>query len=199
MPALRIPRQPPRDGAGPTNEFERSEQIIDRIRTASHEQEIYVTSTDADAFTLKNSNLNAFLYADVGTELNGSALTILSVLSRLGNDPWAEAARWTAMPKAAMIDCLARSIGKMPLDPQALADTNAIATRLVLLLPMQTQPPGQGIREAVKSPAMPNWMPVAFFCASLLMSLAFSMRSTPVSSDASPTPITRTIDPPSAK
>ena len=40
-----------------------------------------------DAFTLKNSDLNAFLYADVGTEMNGSVLTMLSVLARLGQDP----------------------------------------------------------------------------------------------------------------
>ncbi len=50
--------------------------------------------TSTDAFALKNSDLNTFLFADVGTELNGSALTILSVLARLGEDPWAEAARW---------------------------------------------------------------------------------------------------------
>ena len=63
--------------------------------------------TSTDAFALKNSDLNAFLFADVGTEMNGSALTMLSVLARLGQDPWAEAARWTAKQKAAAIDCLA--------------------------------------------------------------------------------------------
>lgn len=152
--------------------------------------------TSTDTFALKNSNLNAFLYADVGTELNGSALTILSVLSRVGNDPWAEAAKWTMMPRAAAIDCLARSIGKMPLDPRALADANATASRLILLLPVQTQTPGQSIRAAaVKAPAMPNWLPVVFLCASLLMSLAFSMNSTPISSAGAATPIAQTIDP----
>jgi hypothetical protein len=188
-----MPHQPPRDEARPTNEFERSEQIIGQIVTASHEQEIHVTSTDT--FALKNSNLNAFLYADIGTELNGSALTILSVLSRLGNDPWAEAAKWTTLPKAAAIDCLARSIGRMPLDPRALADANATASRLIPLLPVQTQTPGQSIRAAIKAPAMLNWLPVAFLCLSLLMSLAFSMNSTPVSSAGAATPVAQTIDP----
>jgi len=97
-----------------------------------------------DAFALKNSNLNAFLFADVGTELNGSTLTILSVLARLGLDPWAEAARWAKMPSAAAIDCLAQGIGKMPLSPQALAETFATASSLVKLLPAQTQPVGHG-------------------------------------------------------
>ncbi len=36
-----------------------------------------------DTFALKNSGLNEFLFAEIGTELNGSPLTILSVLARL--------------------------------------------------------------------------------------------------------------------
>ena len=98
--------------------------------------------TSTNAFTLKNSDLNAFLFADVGTELNGSALTILSVLARLGQDPWAEAARWAKMPRAAAIDCLAQCIGKMPLGPQALAETFATASSLVQLLPVRTRDTG---------------------------------------------------------
>ena len=41
----------------------------------------YSSMTTSDAFALKNSGLNAFLFAEVGTELNGSPLTILSVLA----------------------------------------------------------------------------------------------------------------------
>ncbi|MGO9999451.1 MAG: hypothetical protein ACLPKW_17150 [Acetobacteraceae bacterium] len=92
-----------------------------------------------DAFALKNSGLNAFLFAEVGTELNGSQLTILSILARLGQDPWAEAARWAQLPKAAMIDCLVHSIAQMPLCPQAFVEARATASRLVLLLPTQTR------------------------------------------------------------
>jgi hypothetical protein len=95
--------------------------LVSWLLDPTERQEIHVTSTDA--FALKNSDLNAFLFAEVGTELNGSALTILSVLARLGQDPWAEAARWAKMPKAAAIDSLAQSIGKMPLSSQALAET----------------------------------------------------------------------------
>jgi hypothetical protein len=137
-----------------------------------------VTSTDS--FALKNSNLNPFLFADVGTETNGSTLTMLSVLARLGQDPWAEAARWTTLPKAAAIDCLAQSIGKMPLDPPALAERRATAARLILLLPVQVQAPGQSIRAAITASALPNWVPIAFVCVFLLMGLAFSVASAPV-------------------
>ena len=150
--------------------------------------------TSTSAFALKNSDLNAFLYADVGTEQNGSVLTMLSVLARLGQDPWAEAARLTTLPKATAIDGLAQSIRKMPLDPQALAETNATASRLLLLLPVQVQSPGQTIRAAVSASTRPNWVPIAFVCASLLMGLAVSMTSAPVAPAGATMPLAQAID-----
>ena len=150
--------------------------------------------TSTDAFVLRNSNLNPFLFADVGTETNGSALTMLSVLARLGQDPWAEAAKWTTLPKAAAIDCLAQSINKMPLDPAALAERRVTAARLILLLPVQIQTPGQSIRAAVTASAMPNWIPIAFLCVSLLMGLAFSVTSAPVAPAGAATPFAQTVD-----
>jgi hypothetical protein len=92
---------------------------------------------NADVFALKNSGLEAFLFAEVGTEWNGSGLTILSLLARLGKDPWAEAANWSKMPRALRIDRLADSIGQMPLRPDALRDARLTAARLVQLLPGQ--------------------------------------------------------------
>jgi len=182
-----------RPGRRQANEFGKSEQGVDQIDTASHEQEIHVTSTDA--FALKNSSLNAFLYADVGIEANGSALTILSILARLGQDPWAEAARWTTLPKAAAIDCLARSIGKMPLDQRALAETNVTASRLFLLLPAQVQNTGQTVRSAIGASALPGWVPIAFLCISLLMGLAVSMTSPSVTPAREPAaPVAHQID-----
>lgn len=53
-----------------------------------------------DHAVLQNSDLNPFLYAELGIELNGSTLTMLSVLARLNQDPWIEAARWARLPKA---------------------------------------------------------------------------------------------------
>lgn len=123
----------------------------------------------SDAFAFKKSGLNAFLFAEVGTELNGSALTILSVLARLGQDPWAEAARWAKLPKAAMIECLAQSIGQMPLCPQALTDARQTASRLVLLLPTQSAPPSPGGRPATLLSAMPRWVPVALVVGALAL------------------------------
>ena len=66
--------------------------------------------SNSNAFALKNSGLNDFLFAEVGSEVNGSRLTILSMLARLGKDPWAEAARLARLPKSSIIDDLANSI-----------------------------------------------------------------------------------------
>src|ERR1039458_754852 len=114
-----------------------------------------------DAFALQNSGLNAFLFAEVGNELNGSPLTILSVLARLGQDPWAEAARWARLPESAMIDCLAQSIAQMPMCPQALVEARVTGSRLVMLLPGQTPTTQQSQGTKVGTSATPGWLPVA--------------------------------------
>src|ERR1700712_4213049 len=115
----------------------------------------------SDAFAFKNSGLDAFLFAEVGQELNGSPLTILSVLARLGKDPWAEAAKWVGMPKSAIIDRLAQSISQMPLSPQALTDARATASRLILLLPSQTKVPHPIQATSTGKTSVPKWVLVA--------------------------------------
>jgi hypothetical protein len=150
-----------------------------------------VTSTDA--FALKDSELNAFLFADVGTELNGSALTILSVLARLGEDPWAEAARWAKMPKPVAVECLARSIGKMPLNPLALADTYATSSRLILLLPLRNRAVEKAVAETSHLPTALEWVPMALFCLSLVFGIMCNMVSAPVSPAGATAPTAETV------
>jgi hypothetical protein len=89
----------------------------------------------ADVYSLQRSDLNAFLFADVGVEANGTMLTVLSTLARLGVDPWQEAARLAKLPRMAAIDGLARIIAAMPASLWPLQDATAIAARLVALLP----------------------------------------------------------------
>jgi hypothetical protein len=86
-------------------------------------------------FTLRDSSLNAFLFSDVGVEGNGTGLTILSLLARLGKDPWDEAAVWASKPKDAAIGLLTDSISQMPPNQQAFDDAHLTASRLVNLLP----------------------------------------------------------------
>jgi hypothetical protein len=140
----------------------------------------------SDAFAFKNSGLNDFLLAEVGTELNGSPLTILSILARLGQDPWAEAARWARLPKATTVDHLARSISQMPLCPQALLDARATATRLILLLPSQMQRPMSGhAAAATRTERMPKWLPIVLI-AGLVFAAGLTLTRLMPSGDAAP-------------
>jgi hypothetical protein len=129
----------------------------------------------SDAFALKNSGLNEFLFAEVGKEVNGSPLTILSVMARLGQDPWIEAARLARLPKATIIDCLASSFSQMPLCPQALIDARATATRITLLLPSQAPSRRNGEIMPVGKSSVPRWVPMAVFFAALAFGIAFEM------------------------
>jgi hypothetical protein len=117
--------------------------------------------TTPDASAVGNPALSKFLFAEVGTQANGLPLTILSVLARLGQDPWAEAAGWTRQPKSMIVDTLARSIAQMPLAPQALAEARQTASRLVLLLPSQLQTPRKEQDAAAGKSARPKWVLMA--------------------------------------
>ena len=115
-------------------------------------------ATPPDVLALKNSGLDDFLYADIGAEQNGLPLTVLSMLARLGRDPWAEAAGWAGLPKATAIDDLSQIIAQIPLAPAARAVSHDTAARLVQLLPGRTRhvvPAGSGGTTAAL--AMPNW------------------------------------------
>jgi hypothetical protein len=139
----------------------------------------------SDAFAFKNSGLNAFLFAEVGNEVNGSPLTILSVFARLGQDPWAEAARLARLPKAAIIDYLANSISQMPLCPQALTDARTTAARIIQLLPSQRN----SGNATVATSSIPRWLPLALLFAAIAFGIAFEM-SPPATPANAPAPLT---------
>jgi hypothetical protein len=89
----------------------------------------------SDAFALRRSGLDQFLFASVGVERNGMTLSPASVFARVGEDPWREAGRLAGLPKSAAVDSLARAIATMPASPWLLPEATTIATRLIALLP----------------------------------------------------------------
>ena len=91
--------------------------------------------SSSDAFALRRSGLNEFLFASIGTEPNGMALSVLSLFARLGDDPWKEAGKLVGLPEREAIESLAQAISGMPRSAWTLLDATAIATRLVALLP----------------------------------------------------------------
>ncbi len=128
-----------------------------------------------DAFALKTSPFNAFLFSEVGLELNGSALTVLSILARLGEDPWSQALNWTRLPKPAVIDDLADRIRQMPLCPQALLDARITASQLILLLPLQNGSLPRGNSDLTSGLTMPKQVRLMIFYCVLAFGVAMNI------------------------
>jgi hypothetical protein len=88
-------------------------------------------------FSLLDSEFNEFLFATVGEERVGMPLSVVSALTRLGLDPWLEAARLSDLPKDSAAATLSGMIARLPLGGWQLADTGRIAARLIDLLPQR--------------------------------------------------------------
>jgi hypothetical protein len=91
-------------------------------------------------FALGHSEYNGFLFAVVDEEELGLPLTVLSALTRLGIDPWQEAARLTDLPRELAAQALAEVIAKLPGKTFKAAGPAAIAARLVRWLPIRSAP-----------------------------------------------------------
>ena len=96
-----------------------------------------------DVFGLERSGLGSFLFAAIGTEADGSRLTVLSALARLDEDPWAKAALWAGMPKAVSTEALAATIAQMPVTAEDQLAAAHTAARLVQLLSPSATPTTQ--------------------------------------------------------
>ena len=87
------------------------------------------------------SRYNQFLYAPICDEANGMQLSVLSALARMDVDPWQEATRLAAMPKAIAERTLVSTLDQVLGKSCHRSETEVIAARLVQLLPQ----PGQGV------------------------------------------------------
>ena len=87
-------------------------------------------------YSLGHSAYNDFLFGSLGQDAAGTEVTMLSALSRLGIDPWQEAARLAALPRDAAAEALAATILRLPDGTERdNAEAPKIAARLVALLP----------------------------------------------------------------
>jgi hypothetical protein len=120
-----------------------------------------------DTTALLRSNLNDFLFANVGLEAKGMALSVISVLARQGLDPWREAGRLADLPDTEAIDSLARTIAGMPQSLWDMTDAAVIARRLTGMLPSR---PAKRAGSPATSKA--NWLPSPR-TAMILISTAF--------------------------
>jgi len=86
----------------------------------------------ADALS---ERVKAFLWAEVGVEGNGMALSVLSLLSRQTIDPWEEASLLASLPRQAATQRLAQRMIGMPGGMWSDEQAVAVASRLIPLLP----------------------------------------------------------------
>jgi hypothetical protein len=91
--------------------------------------------TPATSISFFRPEFDDFLYASIGADAGEMPLSVLSALARLDVDPWTEAAELSELPKGTATQRLAALIARLPGGRWTLADSTAIADRLVELLP----------------------------------------------------------------
>ncbi|MFC5355552.1 hypothetical protein [Azospirillum himalayense] len=127
-------------------------------------------------YTLHQSDLTEFLCAPLWEEENGSPLSVLSALARLGIDPWAEAARLAALPRGAAASALAVILRRLPAQQPEAPDALAAADRLVKLLPeggSATAPNGEVVDRSRRTGIVNPW----FFLLLMAALIAWGMNS----------------------
>ena len=81
------------------------------------------------------TQFDCFLFAPVCEDPNGLQISVLSALARINRDPWKEAARLAAMPKAKAEMSLVSSLDLVAANGWDPAQANTISARLISLLP----------------------------------------------------------------
>ncbi|NKX44471.1 hypothetical protein HCU73_07700 [Roseibacterium sp. KMU-115] len=78
---------------------------------------------------------DGFLYATLGDDRRGNAVSVLSALARLGLDPWDEAAALSGLPRGGAEARLGDRLSRFRDVPGLSAEQGAILQRLLSLLP----------------------------------------------------------------
>ncbi len=91
--------------------------------------------THAALTPLLGREFDNFLFAAIGDDTNGAPLSVVSALSRLEVDPWKEALSLARMPRPIAESRLASLIASLPKGAATGLTPEAIAARLVALLP----------------------------------------------------------------
>lgn len=135
-------------------------------------------------FSLLDSEFGDFLFATVGQEKAGMPLSVLSALTRLGVDPWLEAARLSDLPKDFAIATLSGMLARLPVGRWELSETRGIAARLVEFLPRRGADPAKPrMIERAHVPAV--WLIVVALGAAAFLGMAASSQLPWVSGHAS--------------
>ena len=139
---------------------------------------------------------NAFLFAAVGEEKSGLPLTVLSALSRLGIDPWGEAARLSDLPKDKAAGALAAIVAALPEGDWKVAEAGAIAARLVECLPPRGAPVLLSSATAAQVTAARGKPPAALWLVGMALAVGALFALYHWSADQAPAPLPSTVSVP---
>jgi uncharacterized membrane protein YccC len=123
-------------------------------------------------------DLDKFLFATVGDEVDGMPLSVISALTRLELDPWQEAGRLSSLSDREAVEQLARLIGELPGIARPLGEAREIAGGLIKLLPTRDTNPESVAqvqnRPRYRKPALLKtsrfWIACFIFAAAVLIS-----------------------------
>src|ERR1700733_14409087 len=134
-----------------------------------------------ETFRPLRPDLDNFLFAAVGAEQDGIPLSMLSVLTRLGLDPWQEAGRLSSLSKREAVEQLARLIAELPGTSRPLTEARDIAGRLVQQLPRYDSDrpspsgPARQSRQRFRWPTMPRQSQFLILCVVFAAAALVSM------------------------
>ena len=136
--------------------------------------------TPAASVSFFKPELQDFLYAPLAANKDEMPLSVLSALARLGIDPWNEAAELTELPVDAATERLAFLLARLPGGCWAQAESRAIVSRLVQLLPRRgaRKVPSPEQRQARRNPTIPvvaDLLIIAALAAAAWLVLATSL------------------------
>lgn len=122
--------------------------------------------------------LDKFLLAAVGPEVDGLPLSAISALARLGLDPREEAGRLSSLSAREAAEQLARLIVELPEQPRSLQEARVIAKGLVDLLPEhgpgRISAPQVPMRQLWRAAALPKRSPLWIACLVLAAAVLLS-------------------------
>jgi hypothetical protein len=141
------------------------------------------------------SEFDEFLFTPLGEDGNGLPLRIVSLLGRMGLDPWQEAATLAGLPIEAGVHRLTSLLAAQPVRLLTQGEPATVAARLIALLPRRTDPAASSpVRFAgVNAAALPRLVMAAILLAIYVILFFASpfgsnLRDPPTHTDAAHTP-----------
>ena len=140
-----------------------------------------IEMTTSPSVSYLTPQFDDFLFARINEDSEATPLSVLSVLARLGVDPWEEAAKLARLERVSAAKRLVEFIAATPGAPTAYLSAKTVSDRLIDLLPSSagvTIQPRQerGVRASTKSRFL-SW-PVVIAVILAILLIVISLRPT---------------------